>query len=215
MSFSLRISDLGLIDYDKAFLAQKAFALEVASGGLDTLVLCEHPAVITLGRKSSEANILLGRKDLAEKGVSVVPVDRGGDVTLHAPGQLIIYPIINLKRAGLDLRAYLQKLEQVGVDLLKDFAIVATGDNARRGVWIGTDKIASIGVGVSRWVTYHGMGLNVATDLGLFRLIRPCGLDVRMTSMEKVLGHSVDMLDVRERAERHFQSIFGFRRLKG
>ncbi len=209
MPFSIRINTLGLIDYSLALVRQKALVAEVASGGADILVFCEHPAVLTLGRKSSEANILLGRKDLAHKGVSVVSADRGGDVTIHAPGQLIIYPIINLKRAGLDLRRYLQKLEQVGVDLLGDFGIVATGDDARRGVWVGKDKIASIGVGVSRWVTYHGMGLNVNTDLSLFRLIRPCGMDVKMTSLEKAMGCPVSMADVTKKAGEHFVRVFG------
>ncbi|MBF0122919.1 MAG: lipoyl(octanoyl) transferase LipB [Candidatus Omnitrophica bacterium] len=208
MSFSIRIDTLGLIDYSNACARQKALVAEVVSGGSDTLILCEHPAVITLGRRSLEANILLGRKDLAQKGVSVISADRGGDVTLHAPGQLIIYPIINLKRAGLDLRQYLQKLEQVAVDLLEDFGIVATGDDARRGVWIGKEKIASIGVGVSRWVAYHGMGLNVSTDLSLFPLIRPCGMDVRMTSLEKILGRPIDMADVKAKLGSHFVKIF-------
>lgn len=208
----MRCVEWGTIDYEEAFRRQKAMACEVFGGAEDIVILCEHPAVITLGRKSSEANILLGRKDLAAQGIAVLPVDRGGDVTLHAPGQLIMYPIINLKRSGLDLRAYLQKLEQVGVDLLKDFDIVATGDDDRRGVWVGQEKIASIGVGVSHWVTYHGMGLNISTDLGLFGLIRPCGLNVRMTSVEKVLGRSVDMEKARLNARRHLVEQFGCER---
>ena len=208
IQMNFRFLHWGMVDYAEALTRQKEIVREVALGAQDALVLCEHPAVITLGRKSSEANILLARPDLASRGVRVISVDRGGDVTLHAPGQLIIYPIMNLKRAGLDIRRYLQKLEQVGVDLLGDFDIVATGDDARRGVWVGKEKIASMGVGVSRWVTYHGMGLNVNTDLSLFGLIRPCGMDVRMTSLEKALGRSVAMEEARAGVERHFQRVF-------
>jgi lipoyl(octanoyl) transferase len=208
MSFFVRIQSLGLVDYDKALARQKALVAEVARGADDALILCEHPCVITLGRRSSESNILSSRPDLSAKGVAVIAVDRGGDVTLHAPGQLVIYPVMDLKRAGIGLRDYLQKLEQAGVDLLKDFGIVATGDEDRRGVWAGRQKIASIGIGVSRWVTYHGMGLNVSVDLSLFSLIRPCGMDVGMTSMEKVLGHPVSLEYVQKKAVDHFSRVF-------
>ena len=200
----------GLVAYEEAFKRQKEIVREVVSGAPDTLVLCEHPAVITWGRMSHEQNLLFSRQDLSARGIAVIPVDRGGDVTLHAPGQLVIYPIINLKRAKLGLRDYLKNLEQVAVDFLRDFDIVAQGDDNRRGVWVSGRKAASIGVGVSKWVTYHGMGLNVSTDLDLFRLIRPCGLDVRMTSIEALKGSAPSMTEASKRFAQHFQKVFGW-----
>ncbi|NLE65082.1 MAG: lipoyl(octanoyl) transferase LipB [Elusimicrobia bacterium] len=197
----------GLIDYARALERQRALVEDVIAGGPDTLFLCEHPAVITLGRRSHEAHLLRPRKDLAAQGVSVISVDRGGDVTLHAPGQMVIYPVVNLKRRGWGLGEYLRKLEQLGVDLLKGFGILATGDDGRRGVWVGKEKVASIGIGVRRWVTYHGMAVNVNNDLGLFRLIRPCGLDVQMTSLGRILGKPVDMAEVRRRIEQQFKDF--------
>lgn len=200
----------GLIDYAAAWRLQKELAGKVAAGSTDSLVFCEHPPTVTLGRAFHERNLLLPRAELAGKGIAVLPVDRGGDVTLHAPGQLIIYPIINLKRAGLGLRDYLRNLEQVAVDFLRDFDIVAQGDDQRRGVWVSGRKIASIGIGVSRWVTYHGMGLNITTDLDLFRFIRPCGLDVQMTSLESLMkGAGPSQAEAQELFEEHFYRVFG------
>jgi lipoate-protein ligase B len=203
----LRVQTWGSVNYVEALARQKALVCEVAAGAADILVLCEHPVTITLGRTAQEKNIFAHGDELARRGIAVVPVDRGGDVTLHAPGQLVIYPIINLKRAGLGLRDYLRKLEQVAVDFLRDFDIVATGDDGNRGVWVGPRKIASVGVGVSRWVTYHGMGLNISTDLELFRLIRPCGLDVVMTSIQDLAGTAPEMSKAAEAFERHFQKV--------
>ncbi|NTV29420.1 MAG: lipoyl(octanoyl) transferase LipB, partial [Candidatus Omnitrophica bacterium] len=160
-----------------------------------------------------ERNLFVPREELERRGVALLAVDRGGDVTLHAPGQLVAYPIINLKRAELGLREYLQNLEQVAVDFLMDFAIVAQGDNDRRGVWVSGRKIASIGIGVSRWVTYHGIGLNISTDLELFRLIRPCGLDVQMVSLQKLKGSAPEMQEARASFARHFGRVFKCYRL--
>jgi lipoate-protein ligase B len=187
---------------------------EVAKGMDAVLVLCEHPKIVTLGQKSHEENLLLSRDELVRQGFEIMLIDRGGDVTLHAPGQLVIYPIINLKRAGLDLKAYLRKLEQVAVDLLADFGIVAAGSDDRRGVWVGNNKIASIGIGIKRWVTYHGMSVNVSTDLELYRAIRPCGLDVRMTSIERIVGSAPSMTEVMAGVEQHFKKGFGFREIR-
>ncbi len=210
---TIRIMRLGLISFDTALERQMVTVREVAEGAPDVLILCEHPKVITLGRKFKAANLFSSREDLLRQNFQICSVDRGGDVTLHAPGQLIMYPIINLKRAGQDLKVYLRKLEQVAVDLLKDFDIVAQGDDDRRGVWVGPckgDKIASIGIGVKRWVTYHGLALNVTTDLELFKVIRPCGLDVRMTSVERVMGSAPSMAEVMSSAEKHFVKGFGY-----
>jgi lipoate-protein ligase B len=211
MSNVCRISHWGLIDYGVALQRQQMLVKEVADGTDATVVLCEHPQVITLGQKSHENNLLLSRDDLAQRGFKIILVDRGGDVTLHAPGQLVLYPILDLRRVGIDLKSYLRGLEQVAVDLLADFGIVAAGSEDRRGVWVGNSKIASIGIGVKRWVTYHGMSVNVSTDLELFKAIRPCGLDVQMTSIEKIIGSAPSMTEVMAGVEKHFQKVFGFR----
>ena len=142
-------------------------------------------------------SLLYQRHEIEERGVMITSVDRGGDVTLHAPGQLVVYPIFNLNKYGKDLKAYMEKLEEVAVDLLRNFGILAISISGKRGVFVGPEKIISIGVGVRKWVTYHGLGINVNTDLSLFNLIKPCGLDVRMTSMQKLKGHAVPMRDVK------------------
>ena len=205
-----RILHWGLIDYAVALQRQKTLVDEVIGGRDAVLVLCEHPKVITLGQKFHEANLLWSRAELAAQGFQISPADRGGDVTMHVPGQLVFYPILDLKRAGIGLRSYLRGLEQVAVDLLADFGIVAAGSDNRRGVWVDNSKIASIGIGIKRWVTYHGMSVNVSADLDLFKVIRPCGLEVRMTSMERFLGSAPAMTEVMAGAEKQFKKVFAF-----
>jgi lipoate-protein ligase B len=212
MMSPIRFEDWGIVDYQTAWLRQKKLVGEVVAGAGDVLVVCEHPCVITLGRQAHEQNLLLSRSGLQEKGVPVLSVDRGGDVTLHAPGQMVVYPLVDLKRAGMGLKKYLINLEQVVVAFLAGFGIVANGDESRRGVWVGNKKIASIGIGVSRWVSFHGIGLNIATDLSLFRLIRPCGLSVEMTSVSELLHKRVPVSDTKslfgEQFVRTFNSDF-------
>jgi len=172
------------------------------------LILCEHPAVLTLGRMTNPGSLLYQRQEIEARGVQITSVDRGGDVTLHAPGQLIVYPIFNLNNYGKNLKVYMEMLEEVAVDLLKNFGILAISISGKRGVFVGDDKIISIGVGVRKWVTYHGLGINVNTDLSLFKLIKPCGLDVRMTSMQKLKNHPVPMQDVKSNVVQQFQEHF-------
>lgn len=192
------VQDLGLIDYDTAYQIQKECVERVMGGGPRTLLLCEHPAVITLGRMSREANIL-DREAIERAGIRVISIDRGGDVTLHAPGQLVVYPILNLAQGSRDLRLYMYKLEQVAIDLLKTFGIVANRISGKTGVFAGLNKIASLGIGVRKWVTFHGLAVNVNTDLALFDLIKPCGLDVRMTSMARMKGGEVEIGEVKKK----------------
>ncbi len=201
------VQDWGLIEYTQAFARQKDLVQQVLAGAPDHLICCEHPSVLTLGRMTHPDSLLYQRREIEAKGVAVVNVDRGGDVTLHAPGQLVIYPIVDLNRHGKNLKIYMEKLEELAVDLLKNFGILAISIPGKRGVFVGSDKIISIGVGVRKWVTYHGLGINVSTDLSLFRLIKPCGLDVHMTSMQK-LGHPVSMEDVKCKAIELFQKRF-------
>ena len=208
MKQKMIVEDWGLVDYLNAFERQKSCVQSVIEGVPDHLILCEHPAVLTLGRMTNPESLLYQRREIEERGVMITNVDRGGDVTLHAPGQLVVYPIFNLNSHGKDLKAYMEKLEEVAVDLLRNFGILAISISGQRGVFLGSDKIISIGVGVRKWVTYHGLGINVNTDLSLFRLIKPCGLNVRMTSMQKLKGQVIAMADVKAKAVTLFQERF-------
>ena len=205
------LEDWGLIGYLEAYERQKDLVNRVIAGESPRLILCEHPAVLTMGRMTKPENLLWTTESIKAQGVDVISVDRGGDVTLHAPGQLVVYPIINLADRGRDLKVFLEELEQVVIDLLKEFDILAGSINGQRGVWVGKDKIASIGIGVRKWVSYHGLGLNVNTDLKLFRMIRPCGLNVQMTSIGKLKGAPVDMNVVKEKIINHFLNHFHFK----
>ncbi|MCR4336216.1 MAG: lipoyl(octanoyl) transferase LipB [Candidatus Omnitrophica bacterium] len=193
------IRDLGLIDYQAAYTLQKQCVEDVLQGGAQKILLCEHPSVLTLGRLAQEGYILFPKDELARRGVEVHHIDRGGEVTLHSPGQLVVYPILDLRNYQKDLKEYLSKLEQVAIDFLKGFDIVADRNPGKTGVWVGDHKIMSVGVAVKKWVTFHGLALNINTDLNLFSLIKPCGLDVQMVSLEKLLGKKVEMVAVKEK----------------
>ena len=203
--------DLGLIDYDAAWIRQEAAVAQVQAGGPQRVLICEHPPLLTLGRLAAPEHILFPQAELEEAGIRVLRVNRGGEVTLHAPGQLVVYPILYLPFYGKDLKKYLHNLEQVAIDLLKDFDIVADRFLGRTGVWFGAKKIVSIGVGVKKWVSFHGLALNVNTDLELFRWIRPCGLNVQMTSMAAIKGQLVPMSDVKQRLSRRMAACFSLR----
>ena len=208
------VEDWGTIDYQAAYQRQRRIVDDVIAGGKGRLIFCEHPPVLTLGRLFKKDSLLYSEDQIKEQGVSIVPIDRGGDVTLHAPGQLVIYVIVDLNILGRDLKLYLEKLEQVAVDLLKDFGILAVGMPGKRGVFVKQDKVISIGIGVRKWVSYHGLGINVNTDLSLFSLIKPCGLDVKMTTMSKVVGTRIDMVEVKTKWVRSFNKAFNIEILK-
>ena len=208
MNEKIKLEDWGLIEYSQGLKKQKEYVQNVLEGSGDFLIFCEHPAVLTLGRMTNPESLLYQRKDIEAKGISITQVDRGGDVTLHAPGQLVVYPIFNLNNHGKSLKVYMERLEELAVDLLRNFGILAISISGKRGVFVGDDKIISIGVGVRKWVSYHGLGINVNTDLSLFNLIKPCGLNVRMTSMQKLKGHLVPMQDVKVKVIELFQKYF-------
>lgn len=181
----LDVAELGVVRYDTALALQIAMVAARASDRIgDTLLLLEHPHVLTLGRGADE-RFIVGNDDR----LPVFRVSRGGQVTYHGPGQLIAYPILKLDGPARDVGAYLRNLEQVMIDALAHYAINAERRAGLTGVWIGGRKIASIGVGIKRWVTYHGLALNVTTDLVRFNAIVPCGIDgCQMTSIAE-LGH--------------------------
>lgn len=206
----LEILDLGLIDYGKAYELQlKLVERRIMDKIPDTLILLEHPHVITLGKRLSAI-------DLKPQGVPVFKIERGGEATYHGPGQLVGYPIINLNSLRLGVWEYVHKIEEILIRVLKSFGINAGRREKAPGVWIeGKRKIASIGLAIKHWVSYHGFALNVNTDLSYFKLITPCGFppDI-MTSMEKELGHLIDMKSVKERVIKEFVKIMGYSDVK-
>jgi lipoate-protein ligase B len=184
----LWVVNLGTVPYEDALELQRALARDRISGVIpeDMLLLLEHPPVVTLGRATKQRNLISSAEFLASKGVELFEVERGGDVTFHGPGQLVGYPIIDLKRHRLDLHWYLRQVEQALIDTLDAYSIPAERNVGFTGVWTRGRKIASIGVHARDWVTWHGFALNVATDLSYFDLIIPCGIDgVAMTSIER------------------------------
>jgi len=175
----------------------------------DQLLLLEHPHVITLGRAANGANVLIDEGTRARFGVELWETGRGGDVTYHGPGQLVGYPIIKLAPDRCDIRRYVRDLEEVLIRAAADFGIMAGRIEGLIGVWVGKEKLAAIGVRVSRWVTMHGFAFNVMTDLNYFRLIVPCGItDHGVTSLEKLLGRPVESAEVAHSVTRHFGQVF-------
>ena len=146
--------------------------------------------------------------EIKSRGIKIIDIDRGGDVTLHSPGQLVVYPVVDLRRFGRDLKFYLVKLEQVVIDFFKEFDILTERKPGKTGAWFGEKKIASIGIGVKKWISFHGMSLNMGNDLTLFSLIRPCGLDVQMTSLDEIKKEHVDLHKAKEMLVHIFSNTF-------
>jgi lipoate-protein ligase B len=198
--------------YSDALDLQRHIARDRITGALpqDVLLLVEHPPVVTLGRASKEKNLIASPAFLESKGVELFEVERGGDVTFHGPGQLVGYPIIDLKRHRQDLHWYLRKIEEALINTLADYDIPGERNTSFTGVWTRGKKIASIGVHARDWVTWHGFALNVTTDLSYFDLIVPCGIDgVVMTSIARELGlENVSVQDVRDRVSAKFAEAF-------
>jgi lipoyl(octanoyl) transferase len=190
-SNELWVERLGVVPYAQALDLQRDVARQRIDGSVaeDVLLLLEHPPVITLGRSSKEKHLLASPEALKARGVEVFEVERGGDVTFHGPGQLVGYPIIDLKRHKRDLHWYLRQVEEALIVALGELGIAAERNAGYTGVWTQGRKIASIGVHARDWVTWHGFALNVRTDLSFFDLIVPCGIQsVTMTSIERELG---------------------------
>ena len=201
--------DLGRIEYEKALRLQEELLMQRYRGECeDTLLLLEHPAVFTLGRGGNDNNLLTPRE------VPIHRVGRGGDVTYHGPGQLVGYPIVHLGSHGRDVHAYLRGIEAVLIEVLAHHHVRAQCRKGLTGVWVGEDKIASIGIGVRHWVTYHGFALNVDTDLTYFADIIPCGIaGVRMTSMTRMLARPVAVDAVKPLVAEEFARYFGYKEI--
>ena len=205
-----RVVDLGLVGYDKAYDLQKRLHKFRREGRIDdVLILLEHEPVVTMGRGGKRDNILVSDEFLQSKGIRVFEIDRGGDVTLHCPGQLVGYPILDLKIHGKNIHKYLRNLEEVIIRSLKVYEIDGQRIENHTGVWVGEKKIASIGIGIKGWVTFHGFSLNINSDLSYFSLIRPCGFESRMvTSMSEILGSPVEPKDFHHQLIKQFAEVF-------
>lgn len=213
---TIDVRQLGVVEYDAAQALQRQLVEERRSGAIpDTLLLLEHPPVITLGARNriSRTHIVASPEELAEAGISVHEAGRGGDVTYHGPGQLVGYPIVDLKPDRCDVHRYVRDLEEVLIRAIAAFGVSGTRVAGLTGVWVGSkgheEKIAAIGVRVSRWVTSHGFALNVAPDLSHFAAIVPCGISDRgVTSLERVLGRRVGPEAVQSAVIRAFRDVF-------
>ncbi len=202
----IQIIDWGLLDYDQALVRQRQMVTErIKDHSPDRLVLVEHPPVVTIGRSGSLKDLCIAKETLDQRGVSLRKVDRGGQTTFHGPGQLVVYPII--KVSDKDLHAFLKRLLDTIADVLRSYQLVPEFKKGNPGVWISGAKIASAGLAVRKWVTYHGIALNVCTDPGWFDLIIPCGQPgEKVTSMDREMEVPVDISEVKKRFASHFCS---------
>jgi len=203
---------LGRMSYEDALELQEDIAEARRDNRIeDTLLLLEHPPVITIGRSGNSKNILASREILEKKGIRLYTVDRGGDVTYHGPGQLIGYPIINLANRGKDIHLYVYGIENSIVELLKrEYAVETEIVRGYIGVWYSTEKIAAIGVTVRWWITTHGFALNVDPDMNHFAMINPCGIrDKGVTSLSNILNRKVTVDEVAKKYPKYFGETFG------
>ena len=205
----IEVIHLGEVPYREALEIQREVHAERAAGNRgDTLILLTHPPVVTLGRGSDPGHLLLSPEEYASRGVEVVETDRGGDVTFHGPGQLVGYPIIDLRENGLGPRTYLRALEQSLITLVSEYGLEGSRVPGRTGVWLGVEKVAAIGIRVSRGVSLHGFALNVTTDPRGFDLIVPCGIrDRGVTSLDIHLREPIDVNDAARRYPDHLRAV--------
>ena len=207
-----QVLDLGLMPYGDALRRQEErVAARLAGAAPDTLILLEHPPVVTLGRAKAPRNLRLSPAELAACGIEYYEITRGGDATYHAPGQLVGYPIFDLRDHGRDVLRFCRGVEQCLILTLAEFGVDARAVPGKAGVWVGDRKIASLGISLRRWVTCHGFALNVSTDLTGFQVIQPCGEDPGvMTSLAECLRRPTAVAEVRGRLVAHIAEGFGF-----
>lgn len=205
----VRFIDLGTIGFSTAFQLQAERVRDIAEGNTgETVYLLEHTHVFTLGRRGSEQNLLRSRDDDGEP-IELVRINRGGDITYHGPGQLVVYPLLDLRKRGLDLGRYLRDLEGCVINAVGRFGVDGYRRSGLTGVWTDQGKLASIGVGVRRWISMHGLALNVSTDLSYFESINPCGMaECPVTSLENLLDRTVPIKAVKKVMKDEIRRIF-------
>ncbi len=208
---SIHIIDLGHTEYKACWeLQQQLFEQRAKKLIPDTLLLTEHDNVYTIGKSGNDNHLLATNAELAEKGIAIHHNDRGGDITYHGPGQLVGYPILDLSNYYHDLHRYLRDIEEVIIRTLATFGVTGSRVPEYTGVWVGNDKICAIGVKTSRWITMHGFAFNINTDLAYYNRIIPCGIFERgVTSLQQVLGQTVDLKEVSTRLVKCFGQVFG------
>lgn len=218
--FKAVLHDLGLIEYGNAWQMQKELFHQAIQEKIEGkhpkhhLLVCEHPHVYTLGKSANQSNLLLSQAELKQKAIDVFDIERGGDITYHGPGQLVVYPIFDLEPMHLGVKKFVYNIEECIIRTLREYGIESERIDDRIGIWIGKGttnerKIAAIGIKCSRHVTMHGLALNVNTDLGLFNNIIPCGIqDKAVCSMESELNRKLDMTELKEVLLKQFSSIF-------
>ena len=195
--------------YLAAWEIQKEIAEQVIAGGEDTLILVEHPPVLTLGANFHEENLLLPVQEYEAQGIEVHRTDRGGDVTYHGPGQLVMYPIFDVSKHGKDLHRWMRDLEETQLQILRDLGLTGRRFPPHTGAWIGDLKVAAIGVKIRRWVSLHGIALNCDVDLATFDTFVPCGIQgYGVTSLSAELGRDVTVAEIRPLAVRAFETVF-------
>ena len=205
------IIDLGLTDYEDAYRIQKEFVARRKAGEIeDSVIVTEHSSVFTIGRIGKIANMLEREDVLKQCGIKVLRVDRGGDITFHGPGQLVIYPIVDLRNRGSDLHQYLRLLEEIAITSLRRYSVAGERVSGKTGIWVERKKIGSVGIAASNWVTFHGLSINVNVDLRFFKMINPCGMkDCAATSLETIIGRHVDMTEFKDIALSETRKILG------
>lgn len=217
-SFKFQVSnqwlcvDIPLMDYGEALDLQRSLVDAKISEIIDRdlILFLEHPSVFTLGRRGGREHLLVDDATLGMRGIEVFHAERGGDITYHGPGQLVVYPVVDLKRRQIKVVEFVGTLEEVMIRVAADWGIVAGRNPKNRGVWIGNKKIGSIGIAIRHGVSFHGIALNVNTSMDPFSWINPCGLrGVEMTSMQQVLGRKIVMEEVRSATKLHIREIFG------
>ena len=210
------ILDLGTIDYGEALKLQYGLVDRRRSGEiLDSALIVEHPPVFTIGRSGSIKNLLVEERYLNRQGISVIAVDRGGDITFHSPGQLVMYPIIDLRKRTKDLHKYLRDLEEAVINFLRFYGIEGGRAAKATGVWASGKKIASIGVAAKDWITYHGLSININNDTRFFSMINPCGIrGLKITSLKELLKKEIPMSSAKGVLLREFSRIFDFKNVK-
>ncbi len=204
--------DLGLSDYKDAWDLQLRL-LEARKDRIlkkDVVLFLEHLPVFTLGRRGGRTNLKVPEEFLASRGIPILHVERGGDITYHGPGQLILYPLVDLRAGAWKVIEFVEALEEIMIRTVGDWGIRAERNSLNRGAWVGMSKIGSVGIAVRRSISFHGLALNVNTDLEPFTWIHPCGIQgVAVTSMQKILGQEIPMVQVKEKAALHLQEVFG------
>lgn len=215
-----QLHDIGFMDYEEAWQLQKEIfhrsVNEKLSGGKPGhhLIVCEHPHVYTLGKSAQQSNLLLSEAELKRRDIDVFDIERGGDITYHGPGQLVVYPIFDLEQLHLGVKQFVFNIEQCIIKVLQKYGIESERIEGRIGIWIGKGsaeerKVAAIGIRCSRHISMHGLALNVNTDLSLFNNIIPCGIaDKAVSSMQKELGREIPMVDIKNDMIREFSTIF-------